>query len=79
MFEASLEPTKKDGKVARVCDGGDNQGAETLIELKGKVRRTGDQGRKQRKVWVAERADFIISLYQKHFYVDSRPVVHHTA
>lgn len=45
--------TKQDGKVARVCDGGDNQGAETLIELKGKVRRTGDQGRKQRKVWVA--------------------------
>jgi len=45
--------TKQDGEVTRVCDGGEEQGAETLVQLEGKVRRTGDQGGEQGQVWVA--------------------------
>ena len=52
---AQFEPTKQDGKVTRVCDGGEEQGAETLVQLEGKVRGTGDQGGEQGQVWVAEK------------------------
>jgi len=45
--------TKQDGEVARVCNGGKEKGAKTLVKFESKVGGTGDQGGEQGQVWVA--------------------------
>ena len=48
-----MQPTKQDGEVARVCNGGKEKGAKALVKFESKVGGTGDQGGEQGQVWVA--------------------------
>ena len=70
-----FEPTQQDGKVARVCDGGEKERAEALVKLEGKVRGTGDQRGEQGQVWVAEEEHYKLIQDQRYM----TPVVHNSA